>query len=143
MRVWIRDLFDPRSGIRNLFDPGSWIQDGNLRIRDKHPGSAILALSLPINFLATVPPPPPATELIKPVELAALTPATAAVLEAVTACCRLGLEVCRVEEFTLLMRLLSTLATLLSTAGSVRETTTFEYLLIKKNGWRNVRKLER
>ncbi len=91
--------------------------------------------------MAAVPPPPPATELIKPVELAALTPAaTAVVLEAATACCRLGLEVWRVEEFTLLMRLLSTLATLLSTAGSVRETTTSEYLLVKKrNGW----KLER
>ncbi len=72
-------------------------------------------------------------------ELAAFTPTAEVVLEATTACCRLGLDVWRVEEFTLLMRLLSTLATLLSTAGSVRETTTFEYLLVKKNGW----KLER
>ena len=88
--------------------------------------------------MAAVPPPPPATELIKPVELAALTPTAEVVLEAATACCRLGLEVWRVEEFTLLMRLLSTLATLLSTAGSVRETTTFDYLLVKKNGARKI-----
>jgi hypothetical protein len=33
---------DPGSGIRNLFDLGSWIRDGKIRIRDKHPGSATL-----------------------------------------------------------------------------------------------------
>ncbi len=116
MRIRIRDLFDPGSGMEkfgsemNIPDPQYWSQVCQSKI------------------LAAVPPPPPATELIKPVELAALTPTAEVVLEAATACCRLGLEVCRVEEFTLLMRLLSTLATLLSTAGSVRETTTFEYL---------------
>jgi hypothetical protein len=31
---------DLGSGIRNLFDTGSGIQDGKIRIRDKHPGSA-------------------------------------------------------------------------------------------------------
>jgi hypothetical protein len=97
----------------------------------KHDEISGISHGLPISFLATVP--PPATELIKPVELEAFTPAAAAVLfKGAAACCRLGLEVWRVEEFTLLMRLLSTLATLLSTAGSVRETTTFEYLLVKK-----------
>jgi hypothetical protein len=32
------------SGIRNLFDPKSGIRDGKIRIPDKHPGSATLAL---------------------------------------------------------------------------------------------------
>jgi hypothetical protein len=31
---------DLGSGIRSPFDPGSGIQDGKIRIRDKHPGSA-------------------------------------------------------------------------------------------------------
>jgi hypothetical protein len=40
MRIW--NLFEPGFGIRNLFDPGSWIRDGNIQIRDKHPPSATL-----------------------------------------------------------------------------------------------------
>jgi hypothetical protein len=31
---------DPGSWIRNLFDPGSGIRNGKVRIRDKHPGPA-------------------------------------------------------------------------------------------------------
>jgi hypothetical protein len=33
------------SGIRYLFDAGSGIQDGKIRIRDKHPGSVTLTYS--------------------------------------------------------------------------------------------------
>jgi hypothetical protein len=42
MRMRIRDLFDPGSGIPDLFDPGSGIADEKVRSWDKHPGSATL-----------------------------------------------------------------------------------------------------
>jgi hypothetical protein len=42
--VWVKIIkfcdADPDSGSGNLFDPGSWME--KIRIRDKHPGSAIL-----------------------------------------------------------------------------------------------------
>jgi hypothetical protein len=44
---WVRKNLKSlvRIRIRNLFDPGSGIRDGIIRIRDKHLGSATLVLS--------------------------------------------------------------------------------------------------